>query len=87
MLIPVALLGQLAATRGINQMLLQTEWGQAYVHRQYVWIQAQSIYLESIGEKGDNVYGDTGEFAASFLTGITVFINGLFLMNFILGGK
>src|SRR5690606_18845542 len=74
LLLPLAVVCQWLATEGINRLLLRTAWGREYLHRQLSWVSAQREYLRSRGEKGDNVYTDTGEFAASFMLAIALLL-------------
>lgn len=82
LLLPVAVACHWLATEGINRVLLMTTWGREYFHRQFSWMSAQREFLRSRGEKGDNVYTDSGEFAASFMVGVTILLSVLYIVNF-----
>ncbi len=83
--IPIALTCRWLATEGVNRSLLKTTWGQKYLHRQFMWVEAQRDALKAKGESGDNVYLDTGDFAASFVVAGAVFISALGIISFLLG--
>lgn len=87
MLLPLAIVCHWSATEGINRALLKTEWGRRYLGRQFAWVTAQREYLKSKGEKGDNVYTDTGEFAATFMMGIALLLGVLCIVAFFSGEK
>lgn len=86
-LVLVAFACQWIATEGLNRLLLKTTWGQNYLHRQFMWVVAQRHVLKAKGESGDNVYLDTGDFAASFVVAMALLIGDLGIISFLLGGK
>jgi hypothetical protein len=87
LLLPLAIVCHWLATEGINRLLLKTAWGRGYLQRQLSWVVAQREYLKSRGEKGDNVYTDTGEFAATFMVGVALLLGVLCIVAFFSGEK
>ena len=87
LLIPLAIVCSWLATEGINRLLLRTRWGREYLTRQLSWVSAQRAFLKSRGEKGDNVYTDTGEFAATFMIGIALLLGVVCIVALLSGEK
>lgn len=87
LLIPVAVACQWLATEGVNRLLLKTKWGRTYLYRQLLWATAQRDSLKATGESGDNVYLDTGDFAASFIVAMALLISVLAIISFLVGDK
>ena len=87
LLLPLTIVCHWLATEGINRLLLKTAWGREYLHRQFSWVSAQREFLKSRGEKGDNVYTDTGEFAATFMVGVALLLSVLCIVAFFSGEK
>jgi hypothetical protein len=83
LLVPIALASQWLATEGINKVLLKTVWGQKYLQTQFLWVAAQRDHLKAKGESGNNVYLDTGDFAASFVAGIALLLCALGVISFL----
>jgi len=83
LLVPIALASQWLATEGINKVLLKTLWGRKYLHTQFLWVEAQRDSLKAKGESGNNVYLDTGDFAASFIAGMALLICALGVISFL----
>lgn len=87
LLIPIALTCQWLATEGVNRLLLKTTWGRTYLHRQFMWVAVQRDALKAKGASGDNVYLDTGDFAASLVVAMALLISALGIISFLLGDK
>jgi hypothetical protein len=85
LLIPAAVACHWLATEGINRLLVRTPWGRRYLHRQFLWAAAQREFLKSKGESGDNVYLDSGDFAASFVVAMALLISALGVISLLFG--